>query len=126
MKEGRDYTRELVRKRDNHTCQRCSKKWDGKGRSFHVHHLNGLCGKKSQAYDKVSEMDGLTTLCGTCHAHTHGRGGKNRGKLSGKTETIYNLRMSGFTYRKIGAELGVSSCAVIKHMQKQTEYAYPL
>ena len=68
---GKDRTRELVRIRDNHTCQMCGKKWRKNKsfpmRRFDVHHLNGVCGKKSMAYDKVSEMDGLITLCHKCH-----------------------------------------------------------
>lgn len=64
---GRERTREIVRIRDKHSCQDCGDKWiDGK-RRFDVHHLNGLCGKKSRSYDKVSEIDGLITLCHKCH-----------------------------------------------------------
>src|SRR3990167_1449568 len=68
---GRGRTRELVRIRDNHTCQNCGKKWIEKTRRFDVHHLNGLCGKKSRSYDKISEMDKLITLCHKCHYHRH-------------------------------------------------------
>lgn len=65
--QGRDRTRELVRKRDNFTCQDCKKVWEIGMRRFDVHHLNGLCGKKSRGYDKVSDMKGLITLCHKCH-----------------------------------------------------------
>src|SRR3990167_8056696 len=65
--EGRDYIREIVRIRDNHTCQKCFKKWEEGKRRFDIHHLNGLCGKKSQSYDCFEEMDGLITLCHKCH-----------------------------------------------------------
>ena len=65
--QGMDYTREKVRIRDNQTCQNCGKIWVDGQRKFDVHHLNGLCGKKSRKYDKVSEMDGLITLCHKCH-----------------------------------------------------------
>lgn len=64
---GRDLVREQVRIRDNHTCIDCSKIWVKGNRRFDVHHLNGMCGKKSKGYDKVSEMDGLITLCHRCH-----------------------------------------------------------
>lgn len=64
---GRDFTREKVRIRDNHTCQDCKKVWEQGTRRFDVHHLNGLCGKKSRGYDNSSEMDGLITLCHRCH-----------------------------------------------------------
>ena len=74
---GRDRTRALVRKRDNYTCQECGlvrtpeycKK--NKKYSFDVHHLNGLCGKKSRDYDKKEEMSGLITLCHKCHYRRH-------------------------------------------------------
>lgn len=60
-------TREIVRKRDNYTCQVCKKIWKKGQRRFDVHHLNGLCGKRSKKYDKVSDIDGLITLCHKCH-----------------------------------------------------------
>lgn len=65
--EGRDLHREKVRVRDNHTCQDCKKKWEIGKRRFDVHHLNGLCGKKSKGYDYKTELDGLITLCHKCH-----------------------------------------------------------
>lgn len=65
--QGRERTREIVRYRDNHTCQSCGHKW-GKGeRSLDVHHLGGLCGKKSLGYDSVKDLDTLITLCHKCH-----------------------------------------------------------
>lgn len=70
---GRERTRMLVRIRDSFTCQDCysvrtfeESREHGK-RMFDVHHLNGLCGKKSRSYDRVSEIDGLITLCHKCH-----------------------------------------------------------
>lgn len=68
---GRDYVRELVRQRDNRTCQTCSKKWHVGQRRFDVHHLNGLCGKKSRGIDRIVDMGALTTLCHKCHFHHH-------------------------------------------------------
>lgn len=64
---GRNWTREKARMRDNWICQDCKKVWIKGSRRFDIHHLNGLCGKKSRAYDKVSEIDGLVTLCHKCH-----------------------------------------------------------
>lgn len=71
--KGREFTRTLVRIRDNFTCQDCgavrtpeTAKKEGI-RLFDVHHLNGLCGKRSRSYDKISEIDGLITLCHRCH-----------------------------------------------------------
>lgn len=65
--EGRDLTREAVRRRDNWTCQICFKVWEEGKRRFDVHHLNGECGKKSRKYDNVYSGEGLITLCHKCH-----------------------------------------------------------
>ena len=67
QKTGRGRTRMLVRSRDNFTCQECRKKWKHGDRQFDVHHLNGLCGKKSKGYDSVSDLTGMITLCHKCH-----------------------------------------------------------
>jgi hypothetical protein len=64
---GRDLNREKVRQRDNHTCQDCKKKWSEGARRFDVHHLDGLCGKKSRKYDKCDDLNRLITLCHRCH-----------------------------------------------------------
>ena len=64
---GRDYTREVVRIRDKYTCQDCQRIWNSGERRFDVHHLNGLCGKKSRGYDSVIDISGLITLCHKCH-----------------------------------------------------------
>jgi len=65
--EGTDFVREIVRIRDKHTCQECGKIWQKGERRFDVHHLNGMCGKKSRSYDCVTEIQGLITLCHKCH-----------------------------------------------------------
>lgn len=64
---GRDYVRELVRQRDGRRCQCCGKKWQVGERRFDVHHLNGMCGKKTYSYDRVEDIDGLITFCHRCH-----------------------------------------------------------
>jgi len=69
--QGRELVREAVRRRDNRTCQMCSKKWDSSLRRFDVHHLNNLCGKKSRKYDKVANTIYLITLCHKCHMNLH-------------------------------------------------------
>lgn len=65
--DGRERTRELVRIRDNHTCQKCNLKWDENMRRFDVHHLDGICGKKSRGYDSSKDISKLITLCHKCH-----------------------------------------------------------
>lgn len=70
---GRDVTREFVRIRDKFTCQKCGdqrtrEQAQSLSKKIHdVHHLNGLCGKKSRKYDSVKNLDGLVTLCHKCH-----------------------------------------------------------
>lgn len=71
MLQGRDYVRELVRIRDNRTCMMCERAWQHGKRRFDVHHLNGLCGKRSRGYDSVSDLDVLITLCHKCHYRHH-------------------------------------------------------
>lgn len=64
---GRERTREIVRMRDNYTCQKCGLKWDENMRRFDIHHLKGNCGKYSRSYDRFSDIGSLTTLCHKCH-----------------------------------------------------------
>jgi 5-methylcytosine-specific restriction endonuclease McrA len=69
---GRDYTRELVRIRDNRTCQMCGKKWKLGNRRFDVHHLNlDECGYRTLFYDKVENIPSLITYCHKCHLNLH-------------------------------------------------------
>lgn len=67
LRFGREFTREKVRIRDNHTCQKCGKKWEEDQRRFDIHHLSGDCGRFSLGYDKTENLDNLITLCHKCH-----------------------------------------------------------
>jgi hypothetical protein len=69
--QGRDRNRELVRIRDGHACQACGKKWEVSKRRFDVHHLEGMCGKKSLGYDRLEDVGILITLCHECHFNHH-------------------------------------------------------
>ncbi len=79
---GRDRARMFVRLRDNFTCQDCGdrrtpietrehnkeiKGLKGRLKLYDVHHLNGLCGKKTRGSDGVNDISGLITLCHKCH-----------------------------------------------------------
>lgn len=69
LQHGREFVREQVRNRDKYKCRACKKKWVEGTRRFDVHHINGLCGKKSRAYDRLEDMDTLITVCHWCHYH---------------------------------------------------------
>lgn len=79
---GRNGVRTMVRIRDNFTCQDCGsvrtlesvRKYNqnclglkGRIKMFDVHHVDGLCGKKSKGYDNLYSISGLITLCHKCH-----------------------------------------------------------
>lgn len=114
---GRDFTRQKVRIRDKLTCQRCGKKWLPTMRRFDVHHLKGLCGKKSKAYDKSKDMKILITYCHRCHLTLHsvrekmrigqfGRGYSEKFKL--RNSHIRLLRKQGLTLQYIADKKGIS------------------
>jgi 5-methylcytosine-specific restriction endonuclease McrA len=109
--KGRDYVRGLVRQRDNHQCQNCKRFWE-EGKHFDVHHLNGLCGKKSRGYDRKADMDGLITLCHSCHINKHDKKKYGRSVLPKHPRAVRNMRARGATYDAIGKRFGVSSQAV--------------
>lgn len=72
---GREFIREIVRIRDNHTCQRCKKTWIKGQRKFDVHHLDEeMLGKNRVkgviSYDKEN-MNKLITFCHKCHYGWH-------------------------------------------------------
>lgn len=80
--QGRDRARELARVRDNHTCQNCGRKWVEGERRLDIHHLNGLCGKLSQSYDKTDDLSGLITLCHKCHFNRYDHSRKKKNPLT--------------------------------------------
>jgi len=70
---GRDFVREIVRERDNQTCQRCFKVWKQGQRKFDVNHLDEKIdthGKGVIKYDKEN-LDKLITFCHKCHYAWH-------------------------------------------------------
>lgn len=67
-KTGREFLKEVVRKRDNWTCQICGKKWEEGERSLDVHHLDEeLEGKNGLKYESCKNIDRMITLCHRCH-----------------------------------------------------------
>lgn len=84
--KGRRRTRLSVLIRDNFTCVDCGdvRTYEevlshntkiiglkGKMKLHDVHHINGLCGKKSIGYDSIKDLSGLITLCHKCHFNRH-------------------------------------------------------
>lgn len=68
IKNGtRERVRELIRIRDNHTCQICGKKWIEGTRRLDVHHKDCVKEKSRQCDDYEKEKDNMITLCHKCH-----------------------------------------------------------
>ena len=66
--EGKDRLKEMVRRRDNHTCQICLKKWRKGQRRFDVQQLDEeLEGKAGLIYKNWKNLDRQITLCHKCH-----------------------------------------------------------
>jgi len=65
--EGRERNREIIRYLYDYTCQTCGRVWEEGQRSFDVHHLGGMCGKKTRSYDSLDDIDTLLPLCHKCH-----------------------------------------------------------
>lgn len=69
--DGRNWTRELVRIRDNWTCQNCSRIWKKGERRFDVHHqdehLEGQDKFKYMGKIDKENMNKMITLCHLCH-----------------------------------------------------------
>lgn len=60
--------REIVRHRDNYTCQICLKKSDKWGKKFDVHHLDKEYeNNKTTAKQDMLLIDRMITLCHKCH-----------------------------------------------------------
>ena len=64
--KGRERTREIVRMRDNYTCQLCGRIWKEGKRRFDVHHID-CDNKKTHQYDKIDGVRNMITLCHKCH-----------------------------------------------------------
>lgn len=66
--EGRGYLKEIVRRRDNYTCQICNRKWRKGQRRFDIHHLDeNLEGRNGYSYKACKNLDRQITLCHKCH-----------------------------------------------------------
>lgn len=132
MNNGRDYVRSMVRKRDNYTCRDCGlvkKKEDvvnknanikglkGKTKSLDVHHLKGLCGKKSKGYDKIKDIKILITLCHKCHFNRPEH--KSNKIIQSDKKVICLMRENGSTIREICLKYKVSFPTIYKILNKK-------
>ena len=68
---GREFINEIVRTRDNHSCQICGKVWVKGQRRLDVHHMDEHMDGKSRIpgilkYNREN-LDKLVTLCHRCH-----------------------------------------------------------
>ena len=113
---GRDRYRELVRIRDEHTCQLCDKKWENGKRRFDIHHIKGN-------YELTRKCDrnfnNQITLCHSCHLQVDGwkisvsekvkeHIYKMKQEYLPRNNEIKELRESGLTLQKIGDKYGIS------------------
>lgn len=112
---GREWSRELARIRDKHTCKDCGRVWKKGKRRFDTHHINGKCGKLSRKYDRISSIGGLITLCHRCHFNRPEHSVKKKGwgnrlsKVSPKEySNIRKLRDQRLTLKEIGGIYGVT------------------
>ena len=66
--EGRDFLKEVIRRRDNYTCQTCGRVWKKGERRLDVHHLDeDLEGENGLKYENCKCFDRMITLCHKCH-----------------------------------------------------------
>lgn len=98
-----NFVREMVRIRDNHTCQQCGSVWTPGTKRFHVHHLDGKCGMiLDGSKDKIEDMPKLTTLCFKCHPIHDERNNRRQLKVPvEQREIIKQMRADGHTPRTI-------------------------
>ena len=78
---GTDFLSEIVRIRDDKTCQICGKIWE-KGRKFDIHHIKKE-DENNHTYANYKKFDEMITLCHKCHLnlkHIREKMHKNRKK----------------------------------------------
>lgn len=73
--DGRNFIRELVRMRDEHTCQSCGKMWEKGKRRFDVHHqdpeMEGKSSKRGIIKLDKENLNKMITYCHKCHFAEH-------------------------------------------------------
>lgn len=64
---SRDRNREMIRIRDDNTCQICGLSWKAGTRRFDVHHIDCDDNKSRKADNLKNEWNNMITLCHKCH-----------------------------------------------------------
>lgn len=125
--DGRERARMLVRLRDRFTCQSCKeqrtirqamkmREHGEPAKLYDVHHLNGMCGKRSVGYDSPKDdLSQLITLCHKCH-YNHHQFSKNFAKAKTQQRKAFNakrsyaasLMRSGLSNNEIATKMGYS------------------
>jgi hypothetical protein len=116
--EGREFLREKVRIRDNHTCQKCKKKWQRGSRRFDVHHLDPhLEGDEGRKY-RNNPIDKMITLCHSCHLKLPEVRQKMKVNRKGykyrqvRNKHIRQLRRDGLTLCAIGQKFNLNHTTI--------------
>lgn len=69
-------TRELIRIRDNRTCQICGVTEEGLGKKLDVHHI--IPYREFDNFEEANKPDNLISLCPSCHHKEENRTFKNK------------------------------------------------
>lgn len=109
---GRDRAREIIRIRAGRQCDKCKRYWKPGTRRLDVHHLSGLCGKKSRSYDSSKDRSKYRVLHHACHMSIH-RHSTGPVKLKGVAlSTIAEFILAGMSYDAVAKKYGVSQAAI--------------
>jgi hypothetical protein len=87
---GRERTRYIARHMNKWKCQDCGLVRtpemcaQNNLRMLDIHHINGLCGKRSKHYDRIEDIKNLVTLCHKCHFNRPEHACKKKKRGSGQ------------------------------------------
>lgn len=120
---GRDRKREIIRIRDNHTCQLCGKVWIKGTRRFDIHHKDCDKEKSLQTDNLEKEADNMTTLCHKCHLnlleHRLTMLGNRKKQLSEEQrDELLLLLKNGVSSKEISKQFNITKQSVFKYRIK--------
>ena len=99
--QGNNFLREKVRVRDNHTCQKCGKKWKHGERRFDVHHLDAKKESSRLYSDDKKNLHQMMTYCHKCHMTLPHLIENIHNKYIDRNKKIIKMRNSGMTLCEI-------------------------